>query len=159
MRRLVTSLTLFTAVVVGGVAAASVAAVGAPADETQPSLVETYSYPGAEQILAEKGIKLIKGDGHIVLAECVSGTGQAEVWSRSKGHICFEARGAAGLLTMEIPEAYLILGAGGHTIQATVVIDGVTSSVTVLKNEFRGIGESGPGGKPAVLLELRTVAA
>ena len=131
----------------------------AAAEDQPPSLVETYDYPGADQIFALRGIRLLKGDGHILLVDCVSGTGQAEVWSRSKGHICFDVRGATGALTMEIPETYLLLGAGGHNIAATLVIDGVTSSVTVLKNEFRGIGESGPAAKPAVLLEFHATAA
>lgn len=131
-----------------------------PAADTPPSIVEDYSYPGAAEILAQRGLKLIKGDGHILLADCVTGAGQAEVWSRTKGHFCFRVTGSAGLLTMEVPEAYLLVGAGGHTIAAKVVVDGVTSSVAVGKGEFRGIGEGGdPDSGPATLLEFRATAA
>jgi len=133
---------------------------GAPADDTPPPIVEDYSYPGADRILAERGLKLIKGDGHILLADCAAGTGQAEVWSRTKGNFCFKVSGASGWLTMEVPEAYLLVGAGGHTIAAKVVVDGVTSSVAVGKGEFRGIGEGGdPNSGPATLLEFRATAA
>ncbi|MFD5092504.1 hypothetical protein ACFWMR_18010 [Amycolatopsis thailandensis] len=141
-------------------AGAAESAIGAPTDDLPPAIVEDYSYPDAAKILAERGIKLIKGDGHILFADCAAGTGQAEVWSRTKGHLCFKISGATGLLTMEVPEAYLITGAGAHTIVADIVVDGVPSTVTVAKGEFRGIGEgSDPNSGPATLLEFHSAAA
>src|SRR3982751_1330666 len=70
-----------------GVAAVTVgatlfgAAAGAVADDPKKagqggadeptSIVETFDYPGAEQILADRDILLKKGDGHLLLTDCV----------------------------------------------------------------------------------------
>ena len=92
---------LLFAAVLGSAGVLASAAVTAHADDPQqPSLEETYDYPGADAILAGRGIRLIKGDGHITLATCASGTGQAEVWSRSKGQFCFRITGSSGWLTL-----------------------------------------------------------
>ena len=62
----------------------STAAVSAFAQNDEPPpVVEDYTYPGAAAILAQRGIKLIKGNGGIRYADCASGGGQVKVESRS----------------------------------------------------------------------------
>jgi hypothetical protein len=51
---------------------------GALADNPQPPIEENYDYPGAEKIFQERGIRLRKGDGHILLVDYSSGTGLAD---------------------------------------------------------------------------------
>jgi hypothetical protein len=60
----------------------------AVADGTPAYAVEDFNYPQADKILAEQGILLKRGDGHIVLAECGSQEGLLQVWSRSNDSIC-----------------------------------------------------------------------
>lgn len=58
------------AAALGAVAAsAGLSSVGESAD-VPPPVVEDFSYPGAEQILANRGILLVNGDGHIQLVAC-----------------------------------------------------------------------------------------
>ena len=140
------------AVVVGTVGVYAVAQDAA--DDQQPSLVEDFAYPGADKILAERGIKLLKGDGHILLAECVTNaTGQIAL--RSSQHsdlICFKVTGTTGWLSLEIPEVYSIKG-DGHLGEATITTDegATTRKETIKKNEWTPIN-SGDGG---TLLELK----
>ncbi|MFE0187897.1 hypothetical protein [Streptomyces sp. NPDC058989] len=37
------------------------------------SVVEDFSHPDRDKALAEKGLKLLSGDGHITVADCKSG--------------------------------------------------------------------------------------
>jgi hypothetical protein len=131
-----------------------------PAEETQPSIVEDYSYPGAAQVLHDRALTLISGDGHIMLADCASQTGLLQVHafnsadhSSDPGHYCFKVSGPNGYLRMTVPYAYQIRG-DDHTVQATVTINGQDSTVAVAKNNWTGIGE-GAGTDPATLVELR----
>ncbi|MGO4463813.1 hypothetical protein AB4039_42145, partial [Streptomyces sp. M-16] len=47
-------------------------AMGSVADEGPGYAIEDFGYPNADKILAERGITLKRGDGHIVLADCAS---------------------------------------------------------------------------------------
>lgn len=140
------------AVIAGSVTTYSFAQEG-PADEPPP-LVEDYAYPGADQIFAERGITLLKGDGHILLADCAaSATGQIAL--RSSQHadpICFKVTGATGWLSMSIPEVYSVKG-DGHSAEATLTTDeGATTSKTpITKNAWTPIN----AGDGATLLELK----
>src|SRR5688572_122824 len=83
------------------------------AARAQPSeplpLAELFAYPGAERILAERGIRLLTGDGHIFLADCASAAPDlVRVFSRQAGEVCFDIQGSIGYLAMELPETYLI---------------------------------------------------
>jgi hypothetical protein len=151
------SRSLILAVVSG---AASFAGIpGALADDPQPPIEENYAYPGADALFRERRIRLRKGDGHILLVDCNGGTGFAQVWSRSKGQLCFRIRGTAGYLIMELPEVYLIAGGNDHTIQATVTVGGNAETVQVQKNEWISVGEGAdPESSPATLLEFRASA-
>jgi hypothetical protein len=129
------------------------------AEDSQPPIEENYDYPGGDVLFREHGLRLRKGDGHILLVDCSSGTGFVEVWSRSKGQLCFRIRGTTGYLSMELPEVYLIAGDGDHSIQATVTVDGNTETVQVPKDQWISVGEGAdPESVPATLLEFRVSA-
>jgi hypothetical protein len=131
---------------------------GALAEDSQPRIEENYDYPGAEKILQERGIRLRKGDGHILLVDCNGGTGLAEVWSR-KGRFCFRITETVGTLTLDLPEVYLIKGGSQHTIEATVTVDGTVKTVPVQTNTWTSVGEGAdPKSGPATLLEFRASA-
>ncbi|MEV6239690.1 hypothetical protein [Lentzea sp. NPDC051838] len=144
--------TAAAAVVLGTVGVYAMAQ-DAPNDQ-QPSLVEDFAYPGADKILAEKGITLLKGDGHILLENCVTNaTGQIAL--RSSQHaepICFKVTGATGWLSLSIPEVYSIKG-DGHKGEAKITTDeGATTRTEPIKvNNWTPIN-SGDGG---TLLELK----
>jgi hypothetical protein len=150
--------------VAGSASAVSAAAGNAPADDAPPPIVEDYSYPGAAKILQDRAIKLISGDGHIVLVACGSQTGLLELHAynsadhdRDPGHYCFKVSGPTGYLRLEVPNAYQLFGDNQHAVQATVEINGQTSTVPIAKTGWTGIGE-GAGTDPSTLLELRAAA-
>ncbi|BCJ56720.1 hypothetical protein Jiend_01420 [Micromonospora endophytica] len=60
------------AVLLASAAAVVVGQIPSSAEDTPPSIVEDFSYPGNAEILSSSGIKLIKGDGRIMLADCGS---------------------------------------------------------------------------------------
>ncbi len=144
----------------GGLAAFSGPA-GAGAEDAPPPIEETYEYPGAAQIERDRGLKLIKGDGHILFADCVTGADQIKVesrrWPGTRGHFCFVVKGTKGYVTLEIPEAYVIWSDQNHALNAKITVAAETETVHVPKDDFVGIGESGndPNSGPATVLELR----
>ncbi|MET8996485.1 hypothetical protein [Amycolatopsis sp. Hca4] len=135
--------------------AASAMAGTAPAtqaaDDEPPSLVEDYSYPGADRILAEQGFKLITGDGHMLLVDCPSTPGNdgfIRVRRNLKPIACFKVpAGQSGRLTMEIPEVTFIKG-DDHTVKATLA--GQSTAIDISKNEWTPI----PGDKGSTLVTL-----
>lgn len=143
-----------------GSAAGSVSGPAAqqqPAEEP-PSIVEDYTYPGANKILQERGILLRKGDGNILLVECDNSGQLMEVWSRSKGKFCFRIAPRGGYLTLEVPEVYLAKG-DDHAIQVAVAEKGSTKHYDVARNGWTSIGEgTDPDNGPATLLEIRAAA-
>ncbi|BEL06553.1 hypothetical protein Q0Z83_047440 [Actinoplanes sichuanensis] len=151
---------LITAVAGAAVAGSLAYGVSAQAEEAadQPaSLVEDFSYPGAAQIEADKKIKLIKGDGKIMLAECGSATDLIQVESYnnlSEPVYCFKVLGSTGFLTLEIPNVFFIW-AGDEKVTATVTVGGVEKDpVVVDANDGEPVGAEDPKNH-AVLLELR----
>jgi hypothetical protein len=131
-------------------------------EDTPSSTVEDTSYPGAAQILAQRGIKLIGGDGSIQLADC-GPTGLIELRSTEKGRVCFKAEPAywggryrmTGYVTLEIPSVYLIKG-DEKTVEATLTVNNQTKIYPIEKNAWTPVGEgAGPGNPPETLLEIR----
>lgn len=123
------------------------AADGAPA---QDSLVETYDYPDGDKT---PGIKLIKGDGHILLANCDAGKTSAEVYSyNSDKPYCFQFKGKTGYVTLELHDVYGIRNHYDFGISAKVST--VKDPIPVPADGWKGVGVSGGTG-PAILLELR----
>ncbi|WKK25163.1 hypothetical protein QZH56_05975 [Streptomyces olivoreticuli] len=170
MRRTLTVGAIGSASLVLGVWAMGTA-VAAPAptpteEPTPPSAVETFDYPNAAKILKEQGIALRKGDGHILLADCkvsrdiqimtsMDHPGQSE-----RGLYCFKVTGTGrtGYLTLEIPKVYNIM-TGDVAVRAGLTAEGQTQTVTVPKNDAKGVGTAGtPPTAPTVLVELRVTS-
>ncbi|GAA1270817.1 hypothetical protein GCM10009665_68920 [Kitasatospora nipponensis] len=131
------------------------ATVPATAAETAGvSAVENFSYPGAAKILADRGITLKAGDGHIVLADCASGTGLVQLFSRSAtpSEVCFQITGPTGYLSLEIPQIYNIKG-DDHAIKATLNTAGTVTSIDLPKNTWTPVGE-GNANDATTLVEL-----
>jgi hypothetical protein len=111
-----------TAAVIGGVAALSSGVAASAADpDVPPPLEEDYSYPGADRILAEHGIKLIKGNGGIRFVECPQNLdGILRLESDSlDDFVCFKVINARGYLTMQV-DAKSMRGDGKNELTATV---------------------------------------
>ncbi|WP_415925632.1 hypothetical protein [Streptomyces scabiei] len=127
------------------------------ADEAPGFAVEDFDYPNADKILAEKNIRLKRGDGHIVLAPCVSGTGQLEVYARGRtDKICFRVTGDSGRLTLEMPSVYAIRG-NDYSTQVDMTTGAEEKSFDVTKNVITAVGEpADPDGRDFTLLEIRT---
>ncbi|SFT59211.1 hypothetical protein SAMN04487904_10496 [Actinopolyspora lacussalsi subsp. righensis] len=120
-----------------------------------PPIVEDYSYPGADRIEQQRGIKLIEGDGNIVLADCAASDELIEVYSRNTETSCYRVIGNTGYLKVEIPEVYTLKG-DDHAVEATVTVEGQTEVVDVAENSFTPVGEGeNTESGPATLLELR----
>ncbi|MFI5823846.1 hypothetical protein ACIA8I_32915 [Streptomyces rishiriensis] len=134
------------------------AAQAAPVVDDAPGyLVEDFNYPGADAIKAQRGITLKRGDGHITLADCASGTGLMEVYSRRSEKVCFRATGASGHLTLEIPSVYGVKGEADHEAAVQLTTDGATQNLDVGKGEWKAAGEAAdPDGRAFVLVEIRT---
>ncbi|MFI1105953.1 hypothetical protein [Streptomyces melanogenes] len=130
-------------------------AMAAVADEGPGYAVEDFSYPNADKILAEQHITLKRGNGHILLADCVSGTDQLEVWSRITNRICFRVTGSSGYLALEIPSVFAVMG---NTYSAEVEMTTGTEerTFTVEKNVWTPVGESKDPQHDFTLMEIRT---
>lgn len=133
---------------------------GAAAADVPPVAVETFDYPGAADILATQGIKLKKGDGHVLLAECDAAPDQIKVMTVAdaavgrKGTYCFQANAKSGFVTLELPRVFA-LETGAHPISADLTANGATTTVDVAKGGFESVGEGVPGGAQSVLVEIR----
>lgn len=138
------------------------AAVAADAPEVQSSLVEDYAYPGAEQILAEHGLRLFTGDGHVefvpsTVGPCATGLVMVEAVVEDELAVyCFRTSGVRGFLTMEVPNTFVLRG-GSKPVEATAQLPGeveetykvpVNTSVPVEPGDGQAMPE-------AILVELR----
>lgn len=132
----------------------------APSPSAPPVAVEDYGYPGADRILAEQGIKLKKGDGRILLADCDQTAQQIRVLTVKddsvgrQGTYCFKAMGKTGRLTLELPRVFAV-EAPDHPVSADLTADGRTTTVNVPQGGFESVGEGTVGGARSVLVELR----
>ncbi|MFD1660524.1 hypothetical protein ACFSL4_20505 [Streptomyces caeni] len=126
------------------------------AGEAPGYAVEDFNYPQADRILAEKNILLKRGDGHITLADCVSGAGQLEVLARDKSKICFQVTGNSGWLTLELPSVYAVKG-NDYTTQVDMTAGTEEKSFDIAKNTWTAVGESADEqGREFMLVEIRT---
>ncbi len=138
---------------------AMTAPVAVPAAETapdMPSAVEDLNYPDAEKILQDTKLKLLRGDGHILVAACDASAKQITIWSRTsekEDKFCFRATAATGYLTMEVPEVFA-LQTTDRPISADLTAEGKSQTVNVGKDKMEGVGE-GLGDAPTTLVELR----
>jgi hypothetical protein len=145
---------LLPTVVVAGALFGSVAR-GSSAEPQQPAadLVENYSYPGAGALQQATGVKLISGDGHLMMVDCTTAGALIKVYSLPVD-ACFRVAGSGGRLVLEMPDIYLIKG-DSHAVTATITSDGETETVTVPRDGYVGVGiGTSPDSPSAVLLEL-----
>ncbi|MER5403071.1 hypothetical protein [Streptomyces sp. NPDC002599] len=118
--------------------------------------IEDFNYPQADKILAERNIVLKRGDGHITLADCASGTGLLQVWAREKDMVCFKVVGNSGWLTLEMPSVYGIRG-NDYTTDVDMTVGDEETSFAVGKNQWTAVGESAdPEGREHMLVEIRS---
>ncbi|MEU6235622.1 hypothetical protein [Kitasatospora sp. NPDC047058] len=121
--------------------------------DTPPPAVEDFAYPGAETI---SKVKLIRGDGHILLADCAKPS-QIQVWTRAPGNpdnkVCFTATTTTGQLTLELPDVFAVQTAD-RALHASVTASGATQALDVDKNGFQPVGE-GLGQAATTLVDLR----
>jgi len=144
----------------GAAAAGSSSEAGAAApvaDEGPGFAVEDFNYPQADKILAERNIVLKRGDGHITLADCASGTGLLEVMARAKEeNICFKVVGNSGWLTLEIPSVFAIKG-NNYSTQVDMTVGAEEKTFDVAKNTWTSVGETAEEeGREHMLVEIRT---
>lgn len=123
--------------------------------------VEDGAYPDADQIEQNRGITLISGNGLLTLTDC-GADGLIQVRSNTQGLICFKARtwpDTDAIVTVKIPEAYLIKG-DEHEVKAKLTTEqGQTKTYDITKNEWTPVGEgSDPDIPPETLIELRAKA-
>ncbi|MFF1507892.1 hypothetical protein [Streptomyces sp. NPDC058326] len=145
-----------TAAPAGSPAPAHATTAEAVADEAPGFAVESYDYPQADKILAEQGITLKRGDGHILLADCASGTGLLEVWSREKSRVCFRATGNSGWLTLEIPTVYGVKS-NAYATELDMTVGTEEKTYDIPANSWKPVGETAdPEGRPHMLVEIRT---
>ncbi|GAA4952108.1 hypothetical protein GCM10023334_066980 [Nonomuraea thailandensis] len=150
------------------------AAAGASAISL-PSLVDNgvYPYPGAAEILEAQNVRLISGDGHILLADCatpVQGdigllkirTTDEAIGADGIGRVCFRVAANSGVLNLEVPGVYEIRGDGlregtGHQVTAKLRNDdGESLTVNVDPDGYTQVGEgTDPTASPTMLLQLR----
>ncbi|MEW2065038.1 hypothetical protein ACFXOK_10400 [Streptomyces sp. NPDC059173] len=140
---------------------AAPAAPRAAAD--MPVAVEDFNYPGADGLLAERGIKLKRGDGHIILTsitdlgECRADT--ANIWVEAHTgtrKFCFHTNAQTGYLTMELPDTFNIW-TGASPVQAKLTPKGTndTTVVNAPADDLTSVGESGDTGLRSALVEIR----
>ncbi|MER5931019.1 trypsin-like serine protease [Streptomyces sp. NPDC002054] len=150
--------TTATAAVLMGTATPLASAAGEPAANAgAPYVFEDGSYPGSDQVLAETGAKLIRGDGNITHTPCDKPY-QIKVWARDlklpEERMCFAAPQGTGFLTVSIPGAYRIQ-TYERSVKASISVKNETQSLDIPGNTSKGFGEAGADQSAAVLLELR----
>ncbi|MFJ7219413.1 FG-GAP-like repeat-containing protein [Amycolatopsis sp. NPDC098790] len=152
-----------------GAAAPAMADV-APTD-LQTAPVEDFAYPGAADILANYGVTLISGDGHLIFADCTTApegnlglirvrTTDDPVTTLNKT-ICFKALAPTAQLSLKVPAVFEIRGDGqvsgtGHQVTADLTTDtGQHTSVAVKPSGSTPVGVgANPTGQPTTLLQL-----
>ncbi|MGW0828408.1 trypsin-like serine protease [Streptomyces sp. NPDC002845] len=136
------------------------------------STVEDYSYPGAEEILATQNVRLISGDGHILLVDCATApegdlgllkvyTTDEQIGADGIGRVCFKVTASSGWLNLEVPGVYEIRGDGlrtgtGHEVTAQLRDDEgeqITVDVDPDGSTQVGLGTD-PNASPTMLLRL-----
>ncbi|KAA6222047.1 hypothetical protein CP973_08870 [Streptomyces albofaciens JCM 4342] len=147
------------------VAGSATAAPTTGEDDAPPYAIETFEYPNAAKILKEQGITLRKGDGRIVLGDCLDpafkdiqvSTSVRHPGQTVPGRYCFKVTGTgkSGYLALEVPKVYNVM-TGDVAIRASLTADKKTESVNVGKNDIKGFdsADGTPAGYP-VLVELR----
>ncbi|RPF21973.1 hypothetical protein [Myceligenerans xiligouense] len=138
----------------GGSAMADAARGESVADDVPPFAVETFDYPGAEEILAEQGFLLQRGDGHIVLAECGSEENLLRLLARSREDVCFRTTGTEGFLSLELDSVYGVRTNDADNTHLEMTAEGDQVEYDIPAETWEGVGEA-VDGREHVLLEIR----
>ncbi|THA36061.1 hypothetical protein E6R18_01480 [Streptomyces sp. A1277] len=134
-------------------AAPSVTRAGA---DKMPYAVEDFNYPGADKILAEQGLKLKRGDGHITLTDCGSDPDILRFIGRDRDDFCFRVTGPKGYLTLEVPNVTGVQ-TKDHTAHLEMTVDDDIETYDIAKNKWQGVGETtDPSQRDHVLVEITT---
>ncbi|MFB7025626.1 MULTISPECIES: trypsin-like serine protease [unclassified Streptomyces] len=133
-------------------------AAGEPAANSGASFVyEDGSYPNSDQVFAETGARLVRGDGGITYTSC-SGPYQIKIWARGikldEERMCFAAPRGTGFLTVNIPGAYRIQ-TYERSVKASISVKDEQKILDFPANTGKGFGEAGAEQTEAVLLEMR----
>ncbi|MFE9738617.1 trypsin-like serine protease [Streptomyces sp. NPDC006477] len=142
--------------------AGSAVAVDTPTTPAEmPFAFEDGAYPNAEQILAEEGIKLVRGDGNVLLTDCDPAVKQIRVMTvkdesvNRQGTYCFVSRASTGLLTLELDRVFAIDAADQPLSASLTAADGTSKTVTIAKDGYASVGEGQAGGSRSKLVEIR----
>lgn len=122
-----------------------------------PFAVEDFNYPGADEILDEWGVELMRGDGHVVLVECTSGTNLLRISARGlpRGlEVCFRTTGNEGFLTLEVPRVFGVITNDSSNTHLELISDEGSAEYDIPADQARAIGESAGNGD-STLLEIR----
>ncbi|KAA6213486.1 hypothetical protein CP973_30140 [Streptomyces albofaciens JCM 4342] len=127
------------------------------ADAEPGHAVEGFDYPNAEKIKEETGIILKRGDGHVMLVACSSGTGLLEVKWRGGKTTCFRTTGSSGFLSLEMPAVHAVKGSADHSADVTLTAPkGKDQHIEVPSGEWTAVGEPLVPANQYNLVEIRT---
>ncbi|MFC9730756.1 hypothetical protein ACFWGM_35450 [Streptomyces roseolus] len=133
----------------------SAAPVGELVAETGPGYaIEDYNYPDADKILAEQGIVLKRGDGHILLADCRSEENLLMFLARDRADVCFKVTADEGFLTLEIPSVHGVRTDDSVNTHLSMTAEEDRAEYDIPAKTWEGIGES-VDGREHVLVEIR----
>ncbi|WP_316528075.1 hypothetical protein [Kitasatospora brasiliensis] len=122
-------------------------------DNAAPPAVEDFNYPGANTI---SRIKLLRGDGHIMLADCAKPS-QIQLWTRAPGNpdnkVCFTATSTTGQLTLQLADLFAVQTTG-RSLHAELTAADIKKGIDVASDGIAGVGE-GLGQEPTTVVELR----
>jgi V8-like Glu-specific endopeptidase len=147
------------------------ATAGVTTADQQTAPIEDFAYPGAADVLANYGVTLISGDGHLLFADCATPpegnlglirvrTTDDPVTTPNKT-LCFKALAPTAQLSLKVPAVFEIRGDGqvsgtGHQVTADLTTDtGQHTSVAVKPSGSTPVGVgANPTGQPTTLLQL-----
>lgn len=154
-------------------ASASPSALASPSPSPSPSAPVPVSqapsvpvaaaespFPNSAAILAKDGIKLVRGDGGITLAECGSSASQIRVYTyedtnaKRKPIYCFGVGSQTGRITFELDRVFA-LDTGDHAVSAKLTSGSGATTVGVGKNSYASVAEKPLGATGRVVVELR----
>ncbi|MCY0936901.1 hypothetical protein OTB74_22470 [Streptomyces sp. H34-S4] len=130
-------------------------ATAEPVADTGPGYaVEDYNYPNADKILAEQGILLKRGDGHIVLADCRSEENLLKFLARDRADVCFKVTGDKGFLTLELKSVHGVRTDDSGSTHLAMTAENDRVEYDIPAKTWEGVGES-VDGREHVLVEIR----
>lgn len=131
-------------------------ATKAISDEGPGYAIEDFAYPNADKILTEQKIKLKRGNGHILLAQCTGAPELMEIFSHKNERACFRVTGDKGYLSLEIPAVFGVKG-NDYATQVAMTAGAEEKTFPIEKNSWTAVGETADEqGRDFMLLEIRT---